>query len=165
MELTDLITRMDRWLSTNRADYYGELRPGAKPEELSAFESQFGLTLPPDFRELYRWRNGHGGSASLQDNRMFMPLDDITSTKDTLDGMIGTDFDDPKWWRKSWIPFLANGGGDYLCLDLTAEDGGAPGQLRAFWHDWDKRQVECPSLEAWLRSLVDSMEQGTLELS
>ena len=82
-----------------------------------------------------------------------------------LDGMIGYDFDDPKWWRRGWIPFLANGGGDHLCVDLTAEDGGKPGQLIAFWHDDETRDVEFPSLAAWLRDLVESMENGTLELA
>jgi cell wall assembly regulator SMI1 len=37
--------------------------------------------------------------------------------------MIGYGFDDPKWERRGWIPFLSNGGGDRLGLDLMAEDG------------------------------------------
>jgi hypothetical protein len=52
-----------------------------------------------------------------------------------------------------------------LCLDLTAEDGGAPGQLLTFYDDWEKRAVEYPSLQAWLSELVESMENGTFEPS
>ena len=59
---------------------------------------------------------------------------------------------------RSWIPFLANGGGDHLCVDLSAEDGGVPGQLIAFWHDWEKHSVAFPSMKAWLTDLVESME-------
>jgi cell wall assembly regulator SMI1 len=96
---------------------------------------------------------------------MFSPLDDIVSSKELLDGMIGEDFDDPKWWRRSWVPFLPNGGGDHLCIDLTAEDGGTPGQVRIFYHDDPSRKITHPSFEAWLHDLVHSMEAGTLKLA
>jgi cell wall assembly regulator SMI1 len=79
-----------------------------------------------------------------------------------LDGMIGTDFEDPRWWRRGWVPFLANGGGDHLCLDLDAESGVTTGRLVALWHDWEKRKFEYDSLDAWLDGLVSSMEAGEL---
>lgn len=160
-----LIIQLDNWLSENRADYYSSLLPGATDEEFSSLEDQLSLSLPDDLRALYRWRNGQHPSefASFQDNRMFLSLRQISETKDTLDGMIGYDFDDPKWWRRGWIPFLSNGGGDYLCVDVSAEDGGAPGQLIAFWHDDGDREVEFSSLTEWLGALVDSMGNGTVE--
>jgi cell wall assembly regulator SMI1 len=158
-----LVERMDKWLATNRADYYSKLQPGTSNQALDGFEAKFNLRLPPDFRELYQWRNGQSGYASLQHNRMFMPLEGIASIKETLDGMIGTDFDAPEWWRQGWVPFLENGGGDLLCVDLSAEDGGAPGQLRAFWHADKDRPVEYPGLEAWLTALLESMENGSLK--
>ena len=95
---------------------------------------------------------------------MFCSLEEVAETKDMLDGMIGHDFEDPHQWRRSWVPFLHNGGGSYLCLDLAAEDGGQPGQLIGFWkHDAD-RPIESPSMEAWLSELVALMETGKLEL-
>jgi cell wall assembly regulator SMI1 len=163
--VTHLIASMDKWLTVNRADYHSQLQPGISKQELDNFEAKFNLRLPPDFRELYEWRNGQSASASLQFNRMFLPLEEAGSTKETLDGMIGTDFDSPEWWRQGWVPFLANGGGDLLCVDLSAEDGGTPGQLRAFWHDEADRPVEYANLEAWLTELVESMENGSLELA
>jgi cell wall assembly regulator SMI1 len=96
---------------------------------------------------------------------MFQSLEDIADTKDICDGMIGLDFDDPKWWRRGWIPFLANGGGDHLCLDLAAEDGGVPGQLIEFWHEDADRPVTYPDLDTWLAELTASMEGGTLKLA
>ena len=166
-KVSDLLVRMDKWLSVKRPDYYGKLLGGASQKDLDAFEKKFQLQLPPGFRELYQWRNGQDPnySASLQDNLMFSRLEDLADSKDTLDGMIGSDFEDPKWWRRGWVPFLSNGGGDHLCVDLQAEDGGAPGQLLTFYHDWEKRAVEYPSLHAWLAELVESMEKGTLKLS
>ena len=126
---------MDRWLAGRRPDYYAGLRPGVGDAELDAFERRFSLRLPPAFRELYRWRDGQDttNAESFCDNRMFMPLADVAETKELLDGMIDSDFDDPRYWRRGWVPFLHNGGGSYLCLDMAAEDGGIPGQLIAFW--------------------------------
>lgn len=164
--MTELIGRLDRWLAANRPDYYLRLRPGTTDAALDAFEARFSLRLGNPFREFCRWRDGQESTctASFQHNRMFLPLDVIAETKEMLDGMIGFDFDDPRWWRRGWIPFLANGAGDHLCLDLTAEDAGTPGQFVEFWHDWEDRSIEFPSFERWLEDLVGSMEAGTLEL-
>jgi cell wall assembly regulator SMI1 len=161
-----LIGRMDRWLAANRPEYYALLQPGAMDVDLDSFEAQFLLKLPDAFRQLYRWRNGQDSvsSASLQMNRTFCTLDHVASSKDMLDGMIGYDFDDPRYWRRGWVPFLHNGTGSYLCLDLVAEDGGQPGHLIGFWKRDEDRPVEFPSMETWLANLVASMEDGSLKL-
>ena len=96
---------------------------------------------------------------------MFSSLEDIAHHKELLDDLIGSDFEDPRWWRRSWVPFLENGAGDHLCVDLAAEDGGTPGQVLMCYHDWERRPVRSPSLEAWLADLVASMESGSLRLA
>jgi cell wall assembly regulator SMI1 len=161
-----LIGRMDRWLAANRPDYYALLQPGAIDAELDAFEDQFALKLPAAIRALYRWRSGQdpGSSKPLQMNRTFSTLEEVRSTKAELDSMIGFDFDDPAYWRRGWVPFLHNGAGSHLCLDMAGEDGGQPGQLVGFWKRDEDRPVEFPSVEAWLADLVASMEDGSLEL-
>jgi cell wall assembly regulator SMI1 len=164
----ELIVRLDRWLSENRPDYYARLQPGVTKEVFRDFEAEIGMELPASFRQLYRWRNGQDPaySASLWENWMFSPLEDVLHFKRLLDGMIGSDFfEDPSWWRRGWVPFLYNGGGDHLCLDLTAEGGGTAGQLITFWHDWDRRVARFASVESWLKALVESMENGTIELN
>jgi hypothetical protein len=50
-------------------------------------------------------------------------------------------------------------------VDLAAEDGGTPGQVLIFYHDCELRPIEFPSLRTWLADLVESMEQGRLELA
>ena len=163
---SDHIKRIDTWLQTNRPEYYKNLNNGINDNELDAFEQRFTLKLPEDFRTFYKWRNGQSTNyfKSIQENRIFLPLSEISETKDMLDGMIGYDFEDPEWWRTGWVPFLSNGGGDYLCLDLLAEDGGQPGQVISYWHDWEDRSVEYNSFQLWLSDLADSMENGTLEI-
>lgn len=164
IEFEHLLERAEHWLATNRPDYYAGLQPSATEAQLDAVENQFSLKLPVAFRLLYRWHNGQKSTcyASLQDIYMFSSLDELTSSKALMDDMIGTDFEDPKWWRRTWIPFLHNGAGDHLCLDLAAEDGGDPGQILIFYHDWDRRPIEFPSLEKWLKNFVKIMYEGKL---
>ena len=97
----ELISRLERWLAVNRPDYLAQLQPGVTDRRLDAFEERFSVKLPALFRALYGWRNGQPNSysAPLQYNQMLMPLEDIAETKDLLDGMIGSDFDDPRWWQ------------------------------------------------------------------
>ena len=161
-----LIERVDRWLAAKRPEFYARLQPGVTNAALDAFESRFALRLPEAFRAFYRWRNGQEPTcnASFHGNRMFSSLEEIAETKDMLDGMIGSEFENPHWWRRGWVPFLANGGGDHLCLDLTAEVGGTPGQLVAFWHDWENRSVQFARFEGWLSQLADEMEASTLHV-
>lgn len=161
----ELIGRMDAWLAVRRPDYHALLQPGVDDGALDAFEAKFSLKLPEAFRALYRWRNGQPNSSfdSLQGNRMFSALEDIADTKEMLDDMIGFDFEDPATWRRGWVPFLSNGGGSHLCLDINAQGGGQPGQLLGFWKADQDRPVEHASVEAWLAELVASMEAGTVE--
>jgi cell wall assembly regulator SMI1 len=160
-----LIRRLDTWLAANRRECYGLLSPGVPKERLDKFEEKHALELPSSFRALYAWRNGQLPScyAGFQGNRMFSPLEDIDETKEIFDGMIGTDFPDPRYWRRGWVPFLSNGGGSHLCIDLLAEDGGHPGQILEFWKGDPDRPVAHSSFTDWLAQLVESMESGSFE--
>jgi cell wall assembly regulator SMI1 len=164
--IAELLGELDCWLQEHRPEYYAKLQPGTSTANLDRFEEEFSLKLPASFRMLYQWRNGQHPDcfASLEDNRMFMPLEEIADTKRLLDGMIGKDFEDPNWWRQEWVPFLANGGGDHLCIDISTVDGELPAKVVTFWHDWEDRAVEHPSLKVWLNRLVGAMRDGTYQV-
>src|SRR5947209_14102249 len=97
-----VIERLDCWLAVHRPAYYARLQPGVSEAALDAFEFRFSLRLPEAFRLFYRWRNGQEPtcSASFQGNRTFAPLEEVAQTKEMLDGMVGSDFEDPRWWRR-----------------------------------------------------------------
>ena len=56
------------------------------------------------------------------------------------------------WWDESWIPFAANGGGDYFCIDLKPARGGSSGQIVSFKGNAGPRQITAKSFSAWLRA-------------
>ena len=153
-----LIQQLDGLLSELRPDYNARLQPGVSEEQLDGLEDVLPAELPDSFRSLYRWKNGQPDYPfeALYGNWSFLPLEEIRETKEMLDGMIGYDFEDPKYWRRGWVPILHNGGGSYLCLDLLAEDGGEPGQLIAFWKQDTDRPIEHPDLRAWLQAVIET---------
>lgn len=76
-----------------------------------------------------------------------------------LKGLLeGGDFEVENWWRTGWVPFLHDGGGNYLCLDLEGTFTGRAGQLLEFWHDESDRDVLFPDFEGYLQTLVDCLE-------
>lgn len=160
-----LIQELDAWLKQHRQKYYASLNTGATEAEIVSFRSQLGIAVPDDFAALYRWRNGQMDdcSESLEHNRMFMSLAAILETKQLLDDMIETDFEDPAWWNRDWIPFLSNGAGDYFCLDVSGESESE--QIICFWHDNPRRVKQFTNIHHWLNSLVSSMKSGTYKVS
>ena len=161
-QMTDILKRLDAWLSKNRPAYYAGLLPGLSDMEWDAFVAQLGVRPPDAFRALYQWRNGNPEEC-FYENQDWMIADDVAHTKRMFDRMIGRDFR-PGWWSSDWIPFLHNGGGSHLCVDVTgATDGGVPGQLVAFWKADEDRPVCASSLEEWLADFVNSLERDVWE--
>lgn len=162
--IDDTLKELDRLLSERRPEYYKLLNPSISKSYFEQFRDKFDLALPEDFEKFYSWKNGQDPMSSmpLYQNRTIMQFDELVDVKEMLDGMIGYDFDDPKYWRKGWVPFLHNGGGSYLCLDLLAEDGGEKGQLIAFWKADTDRPVEHNNISNWLSWLVKSINDNTL---
>ena len=161
MEL--LIKRLDQWLEEHRPAYYAKLQPGLSEDRLHEFERDIGFQMPDAFKELYAWKNGQHPtcSAALQHNRMFMSIEEVLDTHRMLNEFLEAgEFDHELWWSPRWVPFLDNGGGDRQCIDMGGAFGGVVGQLINFWHDWENRDIEYPSLEEWLEVFVTTLEAG-----
>lgn len=54
----ELLGRYEAKLADEAPNVLTALQPGLSDEEIDALEAQYGVTLPPDLRALYRWRNG-----------------------------------------------------------------------------------------------------------
>ena len=158
--IDESIKRLDTWLKTNRPEYYAGLGPGATKAQIQACEEQLGRTFPDSLKAFYAWKNGDSGPGAFQYNRYLMTLKDIVTTCQTLDPMIGGDFEEKNWWSAKWIPFLANGGGDHICVDTEGTFTANAGQIIHFWHDWESRNIAYPTLDMWLQCFVETLEMG-----
>src|SRR5262249_31632568 len=89
--ISQIVRQLDTRLCRHCPDYYGSLQSGVSDEALDRLQQGLTSQLPSIFLDLYRWRNGQAANCSenLTDNWMFSALEDVLSTKEMLDGMIG----------------------------------------------------------------------------
>ncbi|MEO2207352.1 SMI1/KNR4 family protein [Paenibacillus pabuli] len=137
-------------------------KEGASEDSLAAFETEFDVRLPEDFREFYKCKDGSGyafhilypGDAEREECTPFymMSLEEIKETKQyfcerdeelseyysaeeisKLDPEIK-----PYLFHKAWIPFATMAGGSlYLMLDFDPSERGSYGQIIMYVHDPD----------------------------
>ncbi|WP_170914935.1 MULTISPECIES: SMI1/KNR4 family protein [unclassified Mycobacterium] len=141
------------------------LAPGASAEQLDELEPVVGQPLTPILRDLLAWHNGTlDGAVNVRIDGPWslMSVEEIIGTvemmRDLLHGEPG--WIEQTWWSEDWVPFLDDGGGDNICVDLTGDGHtlqrnrkpyqGVPGQLIMFDHEAEWRTVEAPSLQTWL---------------
>jgi cell wall assembly regulator SMI1 len=156
------IERIERWLQVERPAYFRRLRKGASSDDLKSLEALTGAVLPDSFKEFYLWRNGQWPSNrnALCNNALFMRLPEIEAKWDIMDQLSAvSDFHERRWWRPGWIPFLDDGGGNNLCIDLEGTFSGGRGQVISFRHNLESREVLFPTFSSFLATLASVLER------
>jgi cell wall assembly regulator SMI1 len=176
--------RIHKALSAGETDHLQSLEKPIQPEALAKLEATLGVALPAEFKESLSIHDGQksgvqigafpgfyyddsGGSYYLMDCKAV-----ARDWKSLRAVKKAGDFDDlsaevdrgvaPSWWDESWIPFAANGGGDYFCIDLKPARGGAVGQIVSFESNAGRRRVMAKSFSVWLSRQADAFEAGEL---
>ena len=72
-------------------------------------------------------------------------------------------FEEENGWHEAWVPFLEDGGGNSLCVDLKGVDGPA-GQIIEFWHEESDRPFRYGSIDEWLEHFLGKLEAGEWEV-
>lgn len=153
-----LVERLGAWLLSHRPKYGRSLLPGLAPTDLDRLERALGYELPQAFKDLYAWRNGQADVDSLLNNFTWMYANDVEREHDLMVELVRSE--PSVSWSPGWIPFLSDGGGDFVCLDLDGTCGGAAGQVLEFWHDDDLLTIVHDSFFSWLETFVASLEAG-----
>ena len=162
-------------------DDYREIE-GASEEEISAFEEKFGITLPEDVKELYRYKNGSKYLSILPcviDEREMafnlMSLDAIEKSKEYFqnrDALL-TDFPEhftsediekmkdsrikPYLFNKKWIPFAEYCDSCFLMLDFDPNKEGKEGQIICYIHDPDEVIYVAESLTKLIEGIMEEI--------
>lgn len=133
---------------------------GATEEELRAFENQFHLKLPEDFRAVYRYKNGSGYMSLIWPQKGFyrgyrlLSLQEMSSKKsyfqnkncemaefpEVIDEETLQQLDErikPYLFCERWFPFAEYAGSIYLMLDYNPSEKGEIGQIICYVHDPD----------------------------
>ena len=163
-------------------DDYQEIE-GASEEEISAFEEKFGISLPEDVKELYRYKNGSKYLSILPcviDEREMafnlMSLDAIEKAKKYFQNRDALLIEFPKHFtsediekmkdsrikpylfNKKWIPFAKYCDSCFLMLDFDPDKEGKEGQIICYIHDPDEVIYAAESLTELIKGIMEEIE-------
>jgi cell wall assembly regulator SMI1 len=151
-DLKSLLARLEGWLAKHRSGYLQGLAPGATAEQLAGLEQTLGTKLPAESRTLLEWHNGQNPDlvGAFRESFRLLGTEEIAPEYRDEVGRHGDD------WDKTWIPFLADHQGDFVCVDGGQK--GAP--VREIWRGRHTSEVVASSLTAWVQTFVEEVEAG-----
>lgn len=175
---------MDDPVEEGYIDDYVEIC-GATDEEIKNFEEKFGISLPEDVKELYRYKNGSKffaifpciiGERDMAFN--LMSLEQVEKSKgyfQNKDALL-TDFPDyftkediegmkderikPCLFNKKWFPFAEYCDSCYLMFDFDPGKEGKEGQIICYIHDPDEVIYAAGSLTELIEGIMENIEQS-----
>ena len=173
---------MDDPVEEGYIDDYEEIC-GATDEEIKSFEEKFGISLPEDVKELYRYKNGSKffalfpciiGERDMAFN--LMSLEQVEKSKgyfQNKDALL-TDYPDyftkediermkderikPYLFNKKWFPFAEYCDSCYLMLDFDPRVEGKEGQIICYIHDPDEVVYVTGSLTELVENIMEEIE-------
>ncbi len=163
----------DEELEQEDLDEYLALQ-GVTEEELNAFENQFQIRLPEDFKTVYRYKNGSGYMNLIWPQTGFyrgyrlLSLQEMSEIKsyfqsenhemtefpDVIDEKQLQQLDErikPYLFCERWFPFAECAGSLYLMLDYEPNEKGKIGQIICYVHDPDFIYYIAPNITETLK--------------
>lgn len=173
---------MDDPVEEGYIDDYEEIC-GATDEDIKNFEEKFGISLPEDVKELYRYKNGSKffalfpciiGERDMAFN--LMSLEQVEKSKgyfQNKDALL-TDYPDyftkediermkderikPYLFNKKWFPFAEYCDSCFLMLDFDPGKEGKEGQIICYIHDPDEVVYVTGSLTELVENIMEEIE-------
>ena len=175
MKISNELKKIEKYICENFEDWdlddpveeeylddYQEIA-GASEEDMVSFEEKFGITLPDEVKELYRYKNGSKylsilpcvideremafclmSLAEMENKKNYFQNRDALLTEFTeyftsedLDKMRNSKIK-PYLFNKKWIPFAQYCDSCYLMLDFDPDKEGKEGQIICYIHDPDE---------------------------
>jgi cell wall assembly regulator SMI1 len=172
--MNQLWLRFENWLAKNAPHLLQRLNPAAKQEDIDKLETTIGRELPEDFILFYKIHNGQTtkeGREFLVNCEELLSIDNIIFEwnvwKSLLDndsfGKLTSEPDEGvknNWWNQLWIPFTADGCGNYVCIDLDPSTSGNFGQVMELRYDMACRNLFANSFTDYISNYVIGLETG-----
>jgi hypothetical protein len=158
--MTSLLTSLDavvKHLSRLNRIVVDLLQPGLSVAEISTELSQRRLPMVQELSTLWTWRNGTASPPGLVLGDFYVvPGFYLLSMREAM-----VDYDafiKSARWQASWVPVLANGGGDFLVLDVAEAPGKA--MVRHFRIDESEHPIEYASMDDMFATFAAAYQRG-----
>jgi internalin A len=168
----EAFTRLVSSLKERIPDNGALFNPGVEESELDLLERATGITLPEEFRLLYRSHNGEGaGLSGFLAGFGWMELEAVLGEWKALQQAAYSIVSNKPGQikegacQKSWIPFGDDGGGSFLVMDLAPGPKGSYGQIITIDHDSDISYVIAGSLSEFFAFIEKGLSGGDLSIS
>lgn len=164
----------EAWLRQHLPEAAQSLRPPASEADLSVLAAETGLELPAAFLDLYRWHDGQGrGSTGVFYGLEFLPISRVLEEWRFAAGEAETlALDEPAPTvvvrrasaNRHWIPFAADGGGNFLAIDLQPGPRGVRGQVINFGRDEVLQYALAPDVGEFIAWVVGELARGNVSI-
>jgi cell wall assembly regulator SMI1 len=148
------------------------LNKPASAQAMAEFEAKTKLKLPESIAAIYRLHDGQDEGAA---NEKLDPAGEVDSVESGLFPSIEGEDDLPFLlvplaelaenttadrfaFRKGWVPFADNYGGDNIVLDLASTEPQRRGRVLAYNHEYGAAVPLAASFEAYLRHIADGLD-------
>ncbi|MDT7842113.1 SMI1/KNR4 family protein [Streptomyces justiciae] len=169
--VADSWARIETWLARHTPRTFAALEPPAEPFAIAAAEEALGQPFPASLRESLLRHNGTGYQALFPPFWMLLDVRKIIDSRQLRMRIYGDDLADREegdpeseygpWWHAEWIPFAADGCGDYLVVDQRRH--GRRGRIGDADHETGCSFSPSPmwaSLPALLDATATALETG-----
>jgi cell wall assembly regulator SMI1 len=177
--------RLERWLAAHCPGILENLLPSADDAELARLEATLGVSLPPSFRNLYRWRNGQrdDGQAGPFYGLGFLSIPDVIARwelwNEILEDMSESDMRSldesqssvapgvvkERYANRLWVPFVHDWGGNHIGVDLDPGPNGRVGQVINFGRDEEAKFVLGQTVDDFIDRIAAELEAGNFVIS
>lgn len=160
----------DYWVETqNLKDIYCKeiqnisqyFNPGAEEKDFRRIEEKWDITLPEDFKDLYRHHDGEAKYLGSILNYELMPLKRVYQEyKDLIEEWIAIrrNTKDILYIKEvgsanAWVPFATDNSGSFILIDLEPDELGYIGQVIAYDQDTEETILLARSISHLLKKL------------
>lgn len=164
--MEEVLSRLETVLTAKAPQTMAALQPGLSPDRIAELEKEGGITLSPELRALYRWRNGMPSDTF----QAFIPGHEFPSLEQVMEmkaaeaeslasaspfqrashhALVG--------YRTAWLPLFPDAAGDGYFYDPNR----APHQGAVFFHFAEiGHYVFFPSAKNLLAGIAEGYETG-----
>lgn len=172
MSVSSIMAEIEQILEQAFPDVIANLNDPVDEQALAALEGRLEITLPEDFREFYLLHNGERDRLGLIFGLPLLPLEEIYREWQAWQAVAAEDYFNldfavisvpagaikEVYAHPGWLPFVKDGAGNHIALDLDPAPKGRYGQVFNFGRHENTRYVIALSFTDFLAFILAQLQ-------